>query len=155
MSLYCLDTSILVESWWRLYPPDSFSSFWEKLEAGIVNNNLIAPEIVLEELSRQDDELFEWFKKEQRHQLFVPFDADIQQVQADIINNFPRLTMQQKNRSLADPWVIALAQIKQCPVVSMENPGSDAKPKIPNVCNHLGIGHIDVVGLIRAMGWKF
>lgn len=152
-ALYCLDTSALVESWWRLYPPDSFPSFWKRLDEGIANQCIIAPEIVIAELSRQDDDLFDWAK--QRPQMFAPLDADVQLSQKAIVNQFPRLTMQQKNRSLADPWVIALAQLKQCPVVSMEDPGSDSRPRIPDVCRHLGIGHLYVVDLIRAMGWKF
>lgn len=152
-NLYCLDTSAIVESWWRLYPPDSFPSFWEKLDEAIDYGQFITPAIVLDELKRKDDDIYEWAR---RHQgFFIPLGAELQSVQTDIINRFPRLTMQVKNRSLADPWVIALAQIKQCPVVSMENPGSNNKPRIPDVCRHLGIGHIYVVDLIRDLGWKF
>jgi hypothetical protein len=36
------------------------------------------------ELSRQDDELFEWAKK--RPQLFAPLDTDVQLIQANIVN---------------------------------------------------------------------
>ena len=151
--IYCLDTSALVESWWRLYPPDSFPTFWEYLDDAIINNFFISPEIVLEELRVQDDDIYKWAKN--HYELFVPLDADLQIVQTDIVNQFPRLTMPVKRRSLADPWVIALAIIKQCPVVSMENPGSDSKPRIPDVCRQLGVGHIYIVDLIRAMGWKF
>lgn len=114
---------------------------------------LIAPEIVLTELARQDDEIYAWAKE--HSVLFVPLDAELQLAQAKIVNSFPRLTMQVKSRSLADPWVIALAKVKQCPVVSMENPGSDSRPRIPDVCQHLGVGHLNIIDLIRAMGWKF
>jgi len=151
--LYCLDTSALVESWWRLYPPDSFPTFWEYFDDAIVNNIFVAPEIVLEELKAQDDDIYKWAKN--HNELFVPLDTDLQMVQAGIVNQFPRLTMPVKHRSLADPWVIALAIINQCPVVSMENPGSDSKPRIPDVCRHIGVEHIYIVDLIRAMGWKF
>jgi len=151
--LYCIDTSTLVESWWRLYPPDSFPTFWEYFDEAIANGYFIAPMIVLEELKAQDDEIYEWARG--HNGLFVPLNADLQITQAEIVNQFPRLTMPVKRRSLADPWVIALAIQRQCPVVSMENPGSDSRPRIPDVCRHLGVGHIYVVDLIRAMGWKF
>jgi len=151
--LYCLDTSVFIESWWRLYPPDTFPTFWEKLDEAIDEEILIAPVIVLTELEKKDDDIYKWAKE--RHSLFRPLDADLQQIQTEIVNRFPRLTIQVKNRSLADPWVIALAQFTQCPVVSMENPGSDSRPRIPDVCGQLGIGHINVVELIRALEWRF
>jgi len=136
-----------------LYPPDSFPTFWEYFDSAIDNGHIIAPMIVLEELKAQDDEIYEWARG--HNDLFVPLDADLQITQAEIVNQFQRLTMPVKGRSLADPWVIALAVLRQCPVVSMEKPGSDSRPKIPDVCRHLGVGHISVVDLIRAMGWKF
>lgn len=152
-TLYCLDTSTLIESWWRLYPPVSFPSFWERLDEGISSQCFVAPEIVKMELSRQDDELYKWVN--QRPLLFVPLDVELQLKQAMIVNTFPKLTTQQTNRSLADPWVIALAQLRGCPVVSMERPGSDSRPRIPDVCRRLDIVHMEIVDLIRTMGWRF
>ena len=103
-SLYCLDTSALIESWWNLYPPDLFPSFWEKLDEAIVNGCFTSPEIVLEELEEKDDKVYAWAKKRADH-LFVPLDTELQRVQAEIVNTFPRLTSPLKGRSLADPWV--------------------------------------------------
>lgn len=153
-STFCLDTSAFVESWWRLYPQDSFPTFWNKMEEAIETGSIISPEIVLEELKRQDDDLFAWARARQ-DSLFCPLDIDLQIAQTDIVNKFPKLTQQLRNRSLADPWVVALAQLKGCPVVSMENHGSEKKPKIPDVCFTLGVGHMPVVEFIRTMKWRF
>jgi hypothetical protein len=76
--LYCLDTSVLVESWQRHYRPTSFPSFWEKMENEIIKDRLIAPEIVLYELQKKTDDLYKWAKE--RENLFKPLNRSLQQI---------------------------------------------------------------------------
>ncbi len=153
-NMYCLDTSAFIESWWRLYRPSSFPSFWAKLEEAAVNRILIAPFTVMDELRRQEgDKLYAWALE--RKFMFLPLTTELQAAQACIINRFPRLINEAKNRSLCDPWVIALAQIHQCPVVTEENRGGDSRPKIPDVCDQLGIGWMKVADLVEALAWSF
>lgn len=153
VEIYCLDTSVLIESWCNLYRPASFPSFWKKLEDAIEQGSFVAPELVLYELERKEDEIFKWAK--QRPVLFVPLDTELQNAHEKIINDFPRLIDQAKFRSMCDPWVIALAQLRQCPVVTQEDHGSDTKPKIPDVCRKLSIRCIKVADLIQTMRWVF
>jgi hypothetical protein len=62
----------------------------------------------------------------------------------------------QRNRSMADPWVIALAQVNGCTVVTGEVPSDDLKrPKIPDVCRALGIPCSSLLQLFRKEGWVF
>ncbi len=57
---------------------------------------------------------------------------------------------------MADPFVIAVAQVHRCTVVSGEIlSNSQTKIKIPNVCSDLGIRHINFLQLIREQGWIF
>ena len=137
-----------------MYPIDAFPSFWERLEQAIIDGRIISPDIVLDELKKQDDDIYNWCKDKNRD-LFYPLYQDIQARQKKIINLFPRLTNLTKQRSLADPWVIALAEFKQCPVVSMEQPGSPQKPRIPDVCKALGIKYFNIIDFIREVGWRF
>lgn len=151
--LYCLDTSVLIESWNRHYQRAAFPSFWRKMEDAIGQGVLISPEIVLDELRRKDDDLYAWAKTQSG--MFVPLDEDLQRVHTEIINRFPRLVSLTRLRSLCDPWVIALAYLHQCPVVTMENPNGDNKPRIPDVCRHMGLKAIMAFDLIEALGWTF
>jgi hypothetical protein len=115
---------------------------------------LIAPEIVLKELEKKEgDELYTWAKG--RVSMFQPLNAELQTTQRSIINKFPKLINEAKGRSMCDPWVIALAQINQCPVITEENPGGYSKPKIPDVCSQLGIGCMKIADLIETLGWTF
>ena len=56
-----------------------------------------------------------------------------------------------------DPWVIALAQDLQNGVVVTQEKISrnKDKPKIPNICDDLGIECIDILGLMRKEKWIF
>lgn len=152
--LYCLDTSAFVEGWWRLYRPTSFPTFWKKMEEAIADGQIIAPMFVLDELKRKEgDQLYAW--AESQMLMFYPLEAELQLAQKTIVNRFPRLISEAKNRSLCDPWVIALGQIKQCAVISEENRGGNNTPKIPDVCDELRIKSMKVADLIEELGWRF
>ena len=139
----------------RYYPPDVLPPLWEKLEEMIDSVRLIATEEVFFELSKKDDELFSWAKKHSK--MFIPIDENIQGVLTGIINNYPGLIDVKRNRSGADPWVIALAQIENCCVITGEHKSSNSntKPHIPDVCDRLGIKHLNMLGLMRQEGWVF
>ncbi len=153
-NLYCRDTSAFIESWWRLYRPSSFPTFWKRMEEAIANGQIIAPMFVLDELKRKEgDQLYAW--TESHISMFIPMEAELQIAQKAIVNRYPRLISEAKNRSLCDPWVISLAQIHQCAVVSEENRGGNSTPKIPDVCDELRIKCLKVADLIECLGWQF
>ena len=58
-------------------------------------------------------------------------------------------------RGRADPFVIAEAQARRCPVVTEEQGGSKGKPRIPYVCAQFGVQSCGMLDLIRAEGWTF
>lgn len=106
---------------------------------------------MLGELEKKDDDAFQWAKGWK--QMFVPIDLPIQKIVSDILAKHERLVDQRKGRSGADPFVIALAQLNGCAVVSDENPGTEAKPHIPYVCRARGVGALTVLELIQAERW--
>jgi len=152
---YCIDTSALLDGWHRYYPPDIFPGLWRQLEGLIERGDLIAPEEVLVELERKDDEVHGWARNHAR--MFLPIAEAIQIAVAEVLRRFERLVNTQRNRSLADPWVIALAQVEGgATVVTGEHPsGSLDRPRIPDVCGKLGLPCISLLQLIRTQGWTF
>ena len=151
---YSIDTSAILEAWRRHYPPDVVPGLWEGIDEIISVGDLRATEEVLVELERKDDELYDWAKA--RNDLFVPIDDDIQIAVQQILANHRKLLDTRKNRSGADPFVIALAQINDCTVVSNERPTSSPnRPNIPDVCSILNVRCITVLQLIREQGWVF
>lgn len=151
---YCLDTSGLLDAWVRWYPPDVFPSFWLKIEELVDSGRIIASDEVLVELERREDDLYKWAKD--RRQMFLPLDEDIQIAAGKILEQFPRLVDTRRERSQADPFVIAVAMLHKRIVITGEKPsGTPEKPRIPNVCKHFGVEYMGVVQLIRQEKWSF
>lgn len=128
---------------------------WEKLEELIDGGSLRATEEVLLELEKKEgDAAYRWAKKHKS--LFVPIDDRIQVEVAEILQAHKKLIDTRKNRSGADPFVIALARLEQCKVVTAEKPTNRIhRPNIPDVCKAMGILCIDLVQLCRDEKWTF
>ena len=59
------------------------------MENSIDEDIMIAPDMVLLELKRKEDSLYEWAKNQEK--LFVPLSPEIQEIHTDIINAYPKL----------------------------------------------------------------
>lgn len=150
---YSIDTSSLVESWWRRYPPDVFPTLWENyLPQLIAAHELHASEEVHVELERQEDDVLAW--SEGQPNFFIEIDGTLQTVVKAILANHANLIDARAGRSGADPFVIALAQVNDAAVVTEEQ-SRPTKPRIPDVCQALGIRCLNMLDLIREEGWQF
>ena len=151
---YSIDTSAILDGWRRYYPPDRFPSVWRNLERLIAARDLCATEEVLIELKKKDDDVYKWAREQDG--LFLPIDEATQKSVANILSAYPRLVDAKKNRSTADPFVIAVAQVNGLAVVSGEIPSNNLeKPKIPDVCSAIGIRHIRLLELFALERWRF
>lgn len=108
---------------------------------------------MLRELEKQDDEVYQWVKAQPN--MVVPIDDLIQIEVSFILNSYPRLVNTQKNRSQADPFVIGLARLVNGVVVSREGRRSLKNPKVPDVCDDMGIPHIRLVDVLSQQGFTF
>lgn len=151
--IYCIDSCALIDAW-QAYPITHFETVWEGLEALISSNRLIAADEVRGELEQGADECFRWAKRQSG--LFCPIDQKQQQSVRLITQQFPGLSNQVARRSLADPWIIALAQARRAMVITQEkgrrNP---VAPKIPDVCRKLGLQHGRFVTIFKNENWVF
>jgi Domain of unknown function (DUF4411) len=150
---YCFDTSVLIGCWARSYPPDVFPGLWIKLDELITQQHVLCPDEVRVELARQEDELAKWVNA--RPHMFVPLDDAIQRATSEVLARHPLLMKATKNRNGADPFVIATAWVKSLTVVTEELGGTTTKPKIPSVCQALGVPCINVLSFLRDQGWSF
>jgi hypothetical protein len=150
---FCFDTSAFIQCWTRYYPLDVFPGMWEKLDTIATQNVIVCPEEVRYEIEKKEDGLHEWVKG--RAYLFAPLDEPVQQAARAILARYPLLVKATAQRTQADPFVIALAQVNNIPVVSEERGGTAKRPKIPYVCDELKIPCMTVVEFIRSQGWQF
>lgn len=151
---FSFDTSSILHAWRRAYPPEVFPALWQRIDGLIEQGQMIASEEVLVELERVDDEVHGWAL--QRPAMFVPTDDAAQLAVQEILRSHRGLVDPARPRLGADPFVIALARIRGCTVVTQETPtGNPVRPKIPDVCGALGIRCVNVLRFLREQGWVF
>jgi hypothetical protein len=131
-----------------------FPTLFEKLNALFASGRVLASEEVLREFEKvEKDEIYNWVKTHTG--IFVPIDEPTQVVVAEILEAFPKLLDTRTNRSGADPWVIAVAQVKGCTVVTHESlTGRPQRPNIPDVCKARDIPWMGVLDVIKTEGWR-
>lgn len=151
--MYTFDTSAFLQCWARFYPLDVFPGLWANLGGMLDDGTIVCSDEVLRELSKQEDELFTWLKD--KPDVFLELAEPIQRAASDILASYPFIAKQFARRTHADPFVIGVAQVHELTVVTQEDRGSDAKPRIPLVCDALEVPCIDVIGFIREVGWTF
>jgi rRNA-processing protein FCF1 len=156
---YCLDTNVLIQAWQKYYSPKICPSYWEVLNNLGIQKKIFIPKAVYDEITRTEDELSKWIKVS---------DIPIHELSESVTNylniifatnpNHKFLVDNVKQRSLADPWVIAHAMSENACVVTKEEKvmavNSD-KIKIPNVCSNMNIRCINDYDFIEELNMRF
>lgn len=151
---FSLDTSGILDAWVRHYPPDVFPAIWSQMDVSARNGEIFIIEEVVHELEKKDDGIHKWVKL--REMAVVPIDSQVQENVVKIMAKYTRLVDSKKNRSVGDPWVIALAKVRGLTVVTGEKAtGNLAKPKIPDVCKDLGLPCVEMIDFFRTQGWHW
>jgi uncharacterized protein DUF4411 len=122
------------------------------MDGAACDGTLLASDEVLRELERKDDGAHAWVKA--RPQMLVPLDSEIEEHVRDIMRRYPRLVDTKKGRSVGDPFVIAVARVRNLTVITAENAtGKLDVPRIPDVCGDLGISWIRMLDFFREQKW--
>jgi hypothetical protein len=146
---FCVDTSGWLDGWRRYYPRDVFPSLWQNIDERVTGCDIIASEEVYVEVQKKDDDLHEWIQ--QRKFMLIPANESIQRRVVEVLASYPRLVDTLKGRSQADPFVIATAVETESIVVTGESVGTVTRPRIPFVCQQLGIRCITFLDMIREL----
>jgi hypothetical protein len=143
---YCADTSALfdLKEHWQM---GVFPSLWTRIDRIVAEGRLFAPQAVLEEIRRGDDELVAWATS--RPGMFRPLSAEVLLKAKEILARFPDLVDSTKRHEDADPYVVAQA------VLEGESPGDLLSP--PSICavltqEHRRIGRIRIPHACAAYG---
>jgi hypothetical protein len=147
-----------LDAWVRHYPLDLFPSFWDKFHLLAESKDGIAIELISHELRSKDDGCYGWFKDNKLSNFFVEISAPVEKIVTDILKdpNYQKLVDDRKGTYSADPFVIALAMVEGLLVVTGERTSNNIlKPRIPDVCNSIGIGCINILELMRIEKWSF
>jgi hypothetical protein len=152
--LYSFDTSSLLNGRRDLLPPEVFPSLWSKVEEMIAGGQILAVDEVRVELGRRDDGVQAWANAQPA--LFESLDANVQRATSQTLAAHPKMMGKGGGRNAADPFVIGLARARGMTVVTEETlSGNLDRPRIPDVCRALGVSCTNLIGFIRAQGWRF
>jgi predicted nucleic acid-binding protein len=156
---YCLDSNVLIQAWQTYYSPQICPEYWDVLNELGNQRRIVLPQMVVEEITRTEDDLSAWLKssnipKLRQTEQVIQCWKDIQ-----VKDPLHRLLVDNiKQRSLADPWVIAHAMNEDACVVTKENKEtarSTTRIKIPNVCENMGISWMDDFQFIQELNIQF
>ena len=155
MKRYCLDTGVFIEGWNRYYSVDLCPQYWQVLDDLAQQGIIFSPIEVKREIEKIDDGLTKWIKN--RPYLFKDITIEVQEHLRRIMASHGRLVDGIKQRSIADPWVIAFAVSENAVVVTKETPAGPVSQriKIPDVCIALNIPWINDFEFAREVGIRF
>lgn len=153
MAKYVFDSNIFI-SLQRRQPIDVYPSLWSKIGELMDEGIIISSQEVFDEISIGGDDLEKWAKS--RKECFLPSEVSIQQGVRNILKEHRGLVEGGNKKNSADPFVIALAQDKECKVVTEETRTRNAaSPKIPDVCDAYSIECINFIGFAREAKLNF
>lgn len=151
---YSFDTSSLLNGRRDLLPPETFTSVWSRIEDAIAAGDIRCVDVVRDELLRRDDEVAHWARS--REGLFVPLSQEVQQATRDVLAMHPRMLGRGGGRNGADPFVVGLAVTMGGTVVTEETLSNNlSRPRIPDVCEALGVPWRNLIGFIQEQRWRF
>jgi len=161
-NLYVIDTSSLINLA-RWNPHDMYVTVWQNVEGLVSDGRLVAPQAVLDEISVGSDQLALWAK---RHKMMFKTLTRTQITQATkILKDWPSLAEPDKESTVADPFVVALAldkntsptlmEVGRSRVVVCDESSRRGRIKIPHVCSSLGVTCITALDMFRTEGWQF
>ena len=153
MTFYSFDTSAFINGRRDMLRPTFLPGLWERVESMIAAGSIRSVDEVERELSQQDDEIHRWAKAQAG--LFVPIEVDVQRETRNILAEHPKLVGIGSGRSGADPFVVALGRARADVVVTEETRRSIERPKIPDVCDAIGVRCIGLVDFVEEQGWTF
>lgn len=153
-SIYCIDTSSILEWFVDTYPPSLLPKLPDRMEALIASGRLRSPKAVLDEI-KPGDECHKWVKSQV--DFFVEESLAVQQLVKMLMATHHNPQKPLKGITGADPFVIAMAKSNGADwiVVSDEHAGSQENRKIPFVCSAEGVKCINFKAMMLAEGWTF
>jgi hypothetical protein len=152
--MFVFDTSAFINGWRDHYPFETFPSVWDLIAAALDDGRVVAPREVFRELVKKDDEVAAWAKL--REPCFVDPSPEIQKLSGEFQLRFPKPNV----RNIADPFVLAEAQIRKLTVVTYEGrsfggPTKNWAKSMPGICRELKLACKTLPEALGPLGGRF
>lgn len=151
---YSFDSGVFINGRRDIFIPSTFPGMWSHIEQMIALGQVHAVDEVKREVTRHDDETARWARAQKG--LFVPLTRDVQEATSRVLERHPKLISLGSNRNSADPFVVGLAMAQDGTVVTQETAsGKLHKPRIPDVCDAMGVPWMTLPQFVAQQGWTF
>lgn len=151
LPFYSFDSGAIINGRRDLFMPRTWAGMWTMIEQMIATGQIRAVDEVKREVTKKDDEAADWARTQVG--LFVPLTADIQLATKQVLAAYPKLLGMGGPRNGADAFVIGLAIAQGGTVVTQEKPRNQDKPRIPDVCDAMGVPWQDLPHFVDDQGW--
>lgn len=141
------------------YYPNRFPTFWENLDRIVEEGKIFSCKEVFREIERQNIKEFvlKWAKKN-KHIFLAPTTEEGEFIKEIFrVPHFRTLVgkLEQLNgHPVADPFVIALAKIRNGFVVTEESYKENSS-RMPNICEHFTVQCVNLDGFMERKNWQF
>lgn len=153
IQFYSFDSGAIINGRRDIFMPKTWASLWDRIEMMIARGQIRAVDEVRKEVDQKDDDAAKWARSQTA--LFVPLTQDIQRETRKVLEQHPKLLgIGGGPRNAADAFVIALAIARGGTVVTQENrKGNVDKPKIPDVCEAMGVRWLTLPQFVDEQNW--
>lgn len=152
LPFYSFDSGVIINGRRDIFMPKTWAPLWERIEGMIASGQIKAVDEVKREITAKDDDAAKWAKTQRG--LFVPLTTDIQLATKRVLAAHAKLLgIGGGPRNGADAFVIGLAIARGGAVVTQEVPRNIDKPKIPDVCDAMGVPWLTLPHFVDEQGW--
>ncbi|MDD5356489.1 MAG: DUF4411 family protein [Candidatus Omnitrophica bacterium] len=154
MNVYVFDTGVWVILF-RHYPEATFSGLWKSFNLMVAEGRILSSSEVLRELKSFED--FVYKQASGIDHVFSKPSIEELKIIKDLANKYKYLVSGRNINNgspVADCHVLALARAKNGIVVTTERFKPNSQ-KMPNICNELGIGCLDLNKFFEQEKWEF
>lgn len=154
--IYVFDSGPFIDLF-RYYYKKRFPTLWTQFDLIVEEKKVVSVREVFNEISKVDDNLGEWSKKNK--DLFLkPEEKEFYNL-IDIfkVKHFQQIIRKQEmlqGKPVADPFVIAKAKYLNATVVTTEK-YSENGAKVPNVCKHFNVKYLNLEEFMEEEKWEF
>lgn len=162
---YLVDSDVFITAKNLYYAFDLCPGFWKSVIRHHQKERVFSVDRVRGELlaGRKTEDLVQWVRGKLPEEFFLEVDSDeVTDAYTEIMvwaQRHPRYFDYAKAKFAtgADGWLVAYALVHGAIVVTNEQsaPESRKEIKLPDVCDHFGVGRENVFSMLRALGARF
>lgn len=166
--VFLMDANSFITPYQLYYPFDLAPNFWRCMENKISDGSIVILDKVYDELIRGGDALSDWIEHINPITVVSHKEPNIIKKYGDILTYIQtsgfyktKALTEWADINVADPWLIACADVLQYTIVTFEKPNGNlsktspsAHTKIPDVCKEFGVENKDLFYMMRTLSFN-